>query len=208
MLLIPLLAEMEALSQEGTPVRQRHFLRFGKYHHGKEDVNLKEPRTITLLAWVIQTFVPLVITESNLFNFWDSLKNRAPISTFVSVSDLSFVILVLEHHINKWRIMGEFKRRTRRFMPERLARNIGGLLYPGGIAGKEAKRRFVDLQVYFQLTFYSINGSKANANMRMLQWALGQQTPPGAPFVLPPQPTTEEIANDVLHRVFHHLHMT
>ena len=145
------------------------------------------------------------------------MMTKTPIRNYVTPSDLAFGVLVLEHHLSKWRQQVQYKLETggRRLSGE-AARNLNGLVYHGGIAGEDAKRRFDSLAVYFFLNYYSGIGSDDELNMSRLQKVLDA----GIDFdinILEAQiqdydyqkndlPGMDEIKKDIIHCVFYYLH--
>ena len=113
-------------------------------------MDLSKTGVIGVLAWIIRHFVPLVADDPKLF--WGSMLARMPLKKYLSMTDLVFAILVLEHHMMKWRHLIHFQLETGRSPSEDFTQQSGGLLYRDGIAGEAAKQRFEDLYVYFSPT--------------------------------------------------------
>lgn len=193
---------METVSNSPTRVTRQHFLR---YANPKEAKSL--PRAIIFLAWIVRVFVPHVAEIGGCP--WECLRKQRPIPDYVTSSDIAFTVLVLEQHVVKWKKLAAHCREHGHDMGEELSRNVSGLLYPGGIAGAEAKRRFCSLHKYFQTLFFSPNCSKAQRNMANLQQEVNRLAPPEeASFNQVKQKHTQAvIENDVLHRVFYYMHM-
>lgn len=132
---------------------RRHLLQFDTNPScGVVAANLSQDKNFDALAWVIRHFVPLIVDDPQTFR--RSMLQKMPINTYMTFSDLAFAVLVLEHHILKWRNLVQFKLETGRAPPEEYVRQqSGGLLYKNGISGEEAKRRFNALCHYFFSNF-------------------------------------------------------
>ena len=178
-------------------------------------VDLSAPNTQRLLAWLVRHFVPLVVEDSK--EAWLAMMANTPIEEYVTPSDLAFVVLVLEHHIMKWRQLALFKLETGKLMSEEASRGVPGLLYPDGIAGKDAKRRFDALSLYFYMNFYRSPACPGQVdNMSRLQDLVNKMAKDDAVTLTDhvngwngtealKVPSLTDIQNDVLHRVFYYM---
>lgn len=195
----------------GKPYYRRHLLQFGGVNLSVAAADLTKEDTMQVLAWVIRYFVAHVAEDSK--RFWTSMVNGVPVVTYMTPSDLSFALLVLEHHIMKWRHLIQVRLETGEPVSPEYCRGARGLLYDGGIAGEEAKRRFDDLHVYFYSNFYSRANPHRERNVILLQKlvdTMAKRDSETIKFVeLAPDcretPTMEEISEDILHRVFYYM---
>jgi hypothetical protein len=132
---------------------RRHFLKFDTNPSGGVVVaNLSQDKTFDALAWVIRHFVPLIVDDPQTLR--RSMLQKMAINTYMTFSNLAFAVLVLEHHILKWRNLVHFEFKTGCAPPKEYARQqSGGLLYKNGISGEEAKMRFNALCHYFFTNF-------------------------------------------------------
>lgn len=155
--------------------------------------------------------MPLVADDPKLF--WGSMLARMPLKKYLSMTDLVFAILVLEHHMMKWRHLIHFQLETGRSPSEDFTQQSGGLLYRDGIAGEAAKQRFEDLYVYF---FSNFCAAKHPDNVRRLQAALDDMARNGSVSLKADikncgaggaavGPQSQQIQDDVLHRVFNYV---
>ena len=141
------------------------------------------------------------------------MRSGAPIRTYVTASNLAFLVLVFQHYISRWKWEAAQKRRK---LPGNFqgAKPVGEdgdqprLYYSDGIAGKMAKARFVFLQDYFQTWFFMKNSSVAAGNMRSLSKAVRKIGPPSNFIVMAPKRRIpdDQIVGDVVHSVFYQLH--
>lgn len=176
---------------------------------------LGNEKTMRILASIIRYFVPFVAENNN--KFWRSMLNCFPLDTYMTPSDLAFAVLVLEHHIMKWRHLLHYKLETGRTPSEEYSSRSLGLLYSGGIAGEEAKRRYNALSVFFFNNFYSPARPGSTQNMSRLQSMVDhaakievasiekQITQTAADVEL--ANSVGRIQNDILHRVFYYLYV-
>ena len=179
-----------------------------------EKADLANPATIAILAWVVRHFAPIV--SENPKEAWTKMMQKVPLKLYVTTSDLAFAVLVLEHHLVRWRKLIQFKLESGgRSMCEDLARTIGGLLYHEGIAGEEAKRRFDSLNVYFFLKFYNEADEESRLNMTRLQHVVDKGVDFDFEIVnmkirdaseMDPFPVSmADIQKDIRHRVFYYM---
>ena len=167
------------------------------------------------MVWLVRHFVPLVVDNSK--EAWEAMMKNTPIEEYVTPSDLAFVVLVLEHHIMKWRQLALFKLETGKLMSEDASRDVPGLLYPDGIAGKDEKRRFDALSLCFHMNFCRSPTCPGQVdNMSRLQAivdkvakddavVLGEHANGWKGTAALKLPSVSEVQNDVLHRVFYYM---
>ena len=179
-----------------------------------EKANLHSTTTITVLAWMVRHFAPIVSEAPQ--EAWTKMMQKVPLKQYVTTSDLAFAVLVLEHHLVRWRKLVQFKLESGgRSMCEDLARTIGGLLYHEGIAGEEAKRRFDSLNVYFFLKFYNEADEESRLNMTRLQHivdkgvdfdfeALDRKVKDASQVDVFPV-DMDDIQKDIRHRIFYYM---
>jgi hypothetical protein len=136
---------------------RKNFLQFDAStasNAGRAD--LTKDRAYDSLAWVICHFVPLVCDNPKTFRKF--MAEKQPLAFYMSYSDLAFAIVVLEHHMLKWRSLVGFQLETGQRPSEEFCRQqSGGLLYKGGISGEQAKRRFNGLCHYLFSNFCPSN---------------------------------------------------
>ena len=141
------------------------------------------------------------------------MLNGLPIVSYMTSSDLAFVVLVLEHHIMKWRHLRQVELETGKPVPDEYSREARGLLYDGGIAGQKAKPRFDDLNLYFFTNFYSRACPQREKNVMVLQ-KLVDGLAKGDSMDIESQlsdeklggVSMEKIQDDILHRVFYYMY--
>ena len=173
--------------------------------------NLSTEGPFGALAWIIRHFVPLVVDDPK--TFWGSMLACMPLAKYMSVTDLAFAVLILEHNMMKWRSLLQFELETGRHPTSKYCSQQSiGLLYTGGISGKEGKRRFRDLCSYFFYNFYADKCPQKERNAKKLQTALNSLARRendaiksgirafGASAAAP----VMEVQDDILHRVFYY----
>lgn len=163
------------------------------------------------MAWVVRHFVPYIAEDTQ--KFCQSMLDGVPVVTFMTSSDLAFAVLVIEHHIMKWRHLLQVELETGKPVPALYSKEAPGLLHCDGIAGREAKQRFDDLNVYFFTNFYSRASPHRQRNVGTLQRfvdglakgnsmdfenQISEEKLGGV--------SIEKIHEDILHRVFYYLH--
>lgn len=179
----------------------------------EEAADLTKEATVDVLAWVVRHFVPFL--SSNTCAFFESMVNGVPLPHYICHSDLAFAVLVLEHHIMKWRHLIQFELETGRPVPLEYSRQAKGLLYKDGIAGEEGKRRFDDLNVYFFNRFYSPACPERLKNVTLLQGLVDRRAKADIQEINATwqrssgwdDAVVQELQNDILHRVFYSLYM-
>lgn len=168
-----------------------------------------------LLASVVRHFLPLVVENKKLF--WTSLKDNAPLAKYVTASDLAFTVLVLEHHIAKWRHIVQMQKETGWPPSQEYSRKADELLlYPDGIAGEEAKRRFDVLTEYFHTYFFcpkkgprNIGVVESSVNTHVKSYPDNIQQEIDACLAVDQEMVNachEEIQEEVFHRVFYYMY--
>ena len=196
----------------------RHFLQFGTQQTvaPARAGDLTLDGTMVPLAWAVVHFVPLVLHRP-LELRQNMLSEESPIVDCITCSDLAFVVLVLEHHIMKWRHLIHWERETGEPPSDERSRTAIGLLYDGGMAGEAAKRRFDDLSLYFFMTFWSDATANKKRNVDRLERLTREIakeesseiaeiiSAPQQATILPPQEEQSELVDDVLHRVFYYI---
>lgn len=200
---------------------RKHFLHFGSPQNLRvAPANLSLNETMIALAWVVKNFVPLVTRQPGELR--DAMMSgEPPIFSIMTASDLALAVLIVEHHVMKWRHLIHWEEENGEPPTECYSRTAVGLLYQGGIAGVEAKRRFDDLSLYFFINFYGSGISphkQANADrLQALTCAMavedcptigqdGQEGTRVPPACIPSSEQMKEFQEDVVHRVFYHIH--
>jgi len=207
----PLIA-LEAKTPSG--YYRRHLLFFHRGTNAKklndsstDQLYKKDGGPVGALAWVIRHFVPLVVDEPG--RFFGSMLATKPLFDYMTVSDLAFAFLVLEHYMMKWRAMIHFELETGRPPSKDYSKQLPGLLYNGGISGREAKRRFGELCSYL----YSCV-EKNDRFLKKLQAAVdalarkdSNLIKARAGYFSSLVPSTADVEEYVLHRVFQCLYL-
>lgn len=205
-----ILSDIETACGGGSNIRRRHFLQFG----GSVGRAQQPPSQlqVKIVAWIVRVFIPLVASVREEGSPpWTSVFHDKPVNDYATSSDIAFVVLVLEHHVAKWKKVATYFRANRKPMGEQLERNVSGLLYPGGIAGAEAKERFHSLHRYFHILFFLPN-KFASQNMTILSEEVSKLSKDGCEpemtsLIGLDEPPRRAVENDIIHRVFYHLHM-
>ena len=197
------LPDIESLSPKGTYFSLERFLPLGQ----QADPIL--PSTFAFLASLIRHFAPLVCVRRDAA--YEMMRNGAPIDTYVTSSNIAFLVLVFQHYISRWKWEAARKRKK---LPgadqgtQQLQEDPPELHYSDGIAGKTAKAKFAFLRGYFQVWFFMKSSSKAASNMRTLSKAVRKIGPPSSFIVMAPQRrlSDDDIVGDIVHSVFYQLH--
>lgn len=202
-----------AMSQNFQPYYRRHLLQFGGVNLSVEAADLTKIGTIRILAWVVRYFVAHVSQDP--LSFWRSMAAGEPLQDYMTHSDLSLAVLVLEHHVMKWRHLLQVEQETGKPPSDEYSRKARGLLYDDGIAGEEAKRRFDTLCIYFYTNFYATSCPDATRSMNCLQNILDVAVRKDAALIQAYVTDSsgggiqgsllEDIKDDILHRVFYHI---
>ena len=192
---------------------RRHLLQFA---NNEEPADLSKSTSMTLLSWMIRFFVPLVSEDPRAS--WTSMVDGVGLDQYITPSDLAFTLLILEHHIMKWRYLVQVERETGSPPTDVYCNKATqGLLYEDGIAGETAKRRFDELHVYFYDSFYCSTNQKKVVQLAKLQTMVNKAAKhdsaaikstiakhdDGGQSLL----EDEETKEDILHRVFYYLHV-
>lgn len=206
--------------REFMTIYRRHLTQFGP---GEDAPDLSKQTNMVLLSWLIRYFVPVV--THNPGECWSSMIKGVYLDKYISSSDLAFAVLVLEHHIMKWRYILQFEWETGKPPTDMyIKRAKQGLLYDDGFTGEEAKKRFDQLNVYFYDNFYTNTEDKAKKQKKVLQLAQ-LQTRVNKAVANDAKAIEQSIAKynasrqhkaafedeetkqDILHRVFYYLHV-
>lgn len=139
------------------------------------------------------------------------MRSGAPFRTYVTASNLAFLVLVFRHYISRWKWEAARKRSKMAGLKRMKNEEEGDkpqLYYSGGLASKPAKAAFLHLQDFFQTWFYMKNSTKAAENMSLLSRAVHKIGLPSKFIVVPPKRTLsdDDIVGDVVHSVFYQLH--
>lgn len=192
---------------------RRHFLQFGNGGQSLDAADLSLDGTMASLAWVIRHFVPLVVEQPKVF--WESLLAGRPLNVYMTTSDLAFTILVLEHNMVQWHRLVLFQLETGGPPTAEYIQDVGGLLYKDGIAGREAKQRYDDLNVYFYRNFCTPACPKNERNLGRLQNQIAELVKVDSEAIKkrvkncgPPTAPIKPIQDDILHRVFTYVYNT
>ena len=139
----------------------------------------------------------------------------SPLQEYMTPSDLAFAIVVIEHYIIRWQLIYQTKVRGEKATTP--LNTSAGLLYDGGIAGREAKKRFDSLLVYVYENFYNTANQQSVLNMTRLQVLLDaakNEDPAALERDLGKVDTNahltdalQKIQNDVVHRVFYYMYV-
>lgn len=181
---------------------------------GKADAaNLRHSDTIHTLAWIIRHIVPHVSVKPGAV--LSSIHQKVSISQYVTNSDLAFSVLLLEHYISHWRLRLHVKLETAGESPslhEPTDAAFGGLVYPDGIAGMQAKNRYCSLCEYFFFNLFGNVREDAANNMRRLQHILDTgaafddellEAEESENFRNPPCRGSKEMTHEIYHRAFY-----
>jgi len=180
---------------------------------GTDSCNLKDEKTLKILATIVRYYVPFLCDYNNSKVFSNKLSKCTPLESFVTSSDLAFAVVLLEHHVMNWRHLIHYKQETGEDPPKDSMASSFGLFYEGGIAGESAKRRFNRLNVFFFMQFFSPVGENSSLNMSRLQTLVNKMVKYNTDDLdrLPsltelPHPLTD-IKSDIVHSVFFYLYV-
>lgn len=206
--------ELTAKSNGEKIHHRKELLKFGNTSSSdsadKENVQFCDD-TLSTLAWVICHFVGLVVERPR--TFWHSMHVGRKLEDYVTASDLAFAVLLLEQHMLEWRNHILYQQETGRREPDKSLMGCG-LLYKGGVAGKEAKARFQKLNLCFHANFYSRSCPHRLQNMAGLNDRVKHMVAADSkrvellidnhePFI--GKNLMKEIQDDILHRVFYYM---
>lgn len=193
---------------------RRHLLQFGTSDLAVNAANLSLDGTMGTLAWIIRHFVPLIVEQPKFF--WESLLSGRPLNQYMTTTDLAFTILVLEHHMMQWHRLVLFQLETGKIPSAQCIDHTDGLLYKGGIAGREAKQRFDNLNVYLYRNFCTNDCPQRQSNLSRLQRKVAELVRKDSDIIKrvvrnhgassPPPATLKAIQEDILHCVFYYMH--
>jgi hypothetical protein len=157
-----------------------------------------------------------LVTENGK-KFLTSMLQCSPLHTYLTASDLAFAILVLEHHVMNWRLAFQSNLEEGSEAEGLCCNKTTGLVYEGGIAGRQAKVRFDALQLYVFENFYSKAYPECAVRMNSIQALLDRtaQEDPDAiredveKFQKHAQLNNNmtTIRDNVLHRVFYYMYV-
>lgn len=168
---------------------------------------------IAALAWVIRHFVGVVVERPK--TFWHSMHLNRGIEDYITTSDLAFTVLLLEHHMMEWRSQIQHTRETGK--EATFLEKGQHLLYKDGIAGEEAKARFQQLTMHFQVNFYnrsSCRQREVSKKMTCLHGHLKQLVAADSERVTTNidnhgqfvgKAPMKDLQDDILHRVFYYM---
>jgi hypothetical protein len=135
----------------------------------------------------------------------------------MTASDLAFAILVLEHHVMNWHLTFHSKLEDGLEAEGLCGNETTGLVYKGGIAGRQAKEQFDALQLYVFGNFYSKAYPECAVRMNSIQTLLNrtaQEDPDAIREDVENFQKHAQLNNNmttirdyVLHRVFYYMHV-
>lgn len=174
--------------------------------------NLSDPTILSVLANVVRHFVPMVTDDGK--SFLSSMLQCSPLETYMTASDLAFAILILEHHLMSWRLAFQRKLEDGLEPKEHARKESMGLVYQGGIAGRQAKERFNALQLYVCENFYSKNSPDTMNRLQVLLNRAAREDPEAIRQDVEKFNKHAQlfgniltIGNDVLHRIFYYMYV-
>lgn len=191
-------------------------LQFGLSVHKAscDRADLSKDGPIGTLAWIIRHFVPLVVDDPK--KFWGSMLASMPLAKYMTITDLAFAVLVLEHNMMKWRSLLQYELETgQQPTREYCSQQSVGLLYSGGISGEDGKRRFRNLCTYFFYNFCADKCPQKDRNAKKLQATLNNLARKDSDSIKSSIRTfgsyattpVVEVQEDVLHRVFYYCYL-
>jgi len=207
---------------------RRHLLQFGKppslpsssSSSAGDTANLSNDGAIGALAWVVCNFVAYVVEDPKLF--WEAtLDESSQLAKCMRPSDVAFAVLVLEHHMIKWRHLIRYGLETGQLPSKEYTKEAPGLLYDQGIAGPVAKKRFDGLVLYFVSNFFARSSTDTAGNMRRLGDMVRGIAKPRSAWIkqkirrcsadnkavpVYSNDLIGDVEDDVLHRVFYYMH--
>jgi hypothetical protein len=133
----------------------------------KDHETLEAGNGLKLMTWCIFHFGPHAVDKSKLpqSRIWAEDKMQS----WLSCDDVAFVLLVLEHCINKWIRLYKWEELTKKKKTRREAELTKGSKFPSGsgISSKEGQARFLGLKTYIQRSYYD-DTEQANKNLGAL----------------------------------------
>lgn len=180
---------------------------------GTEFCDLKNEKTLKVLATLVRYYVPFLWDYNNSKVFCNKLLKCSPLESFVNSSDLAFAVVVLEHHIMNWRHLINYKQETGEEPPKDSMASSFGLFYEGGIAGAAAKNWFNRLNVFFFMQFFSPVGKNSSVNMSRLQTLVDKMVKYNTddidrlPSLTELPHSLNDIKSDIVHSVFFYLYV-
>jgi hypothetical protein len=215
----PCLAKESQNLSECSLTRERANYFEPAYHHTLRSfgngADLSNSRTLSVLAGVVRHFVFLVTKNGK--NFLTSMLQCSPLHTYMTASDLAFAILVLEHHVMNWRLAFQSKLEDGLEAEGLCCNETTGIVYEGGIAGRQAKEGFDALQLYAFENFYSKAYPECAIRMNSIQALLDRTAQEDPDAICEDVEKFEKhaqlnnnmttIRDDVLHRVFYNMHV-
>lgn len=214
------LEEIESFS-DNTYLDPDYFDKIGaSLHPGKRNKPRRVPdSTLGLLATIARHFLTLIpVNFSERCDsdqcYWENIDEKDPSTLkLLTPSNLAFLVLVLQHYLPRWK--WEAARRRRRTYGSKIT--LGEepkLFFVDGIAGKEAKDRFSQLEEYFRFRFFPSSRNhgtpqetQALDNMRRLLRILRKL--PGSMIHMSQNTiiSHDDLLSDILHYVFYKLEM-
>jgi hypothetical protein len=133
----------------------------------KDYETLEAGVALKLMTWCIFHFGPHAVDKSKLpqSRIWAEDKMQS----WLSCDDVAFVLLVLEHSINKWIRLERYEEFAKKKKTRKEAELTEGSKFPSGsgISSKEGQARFVGLKTYIQKSYYD-ETEQATKNLRAL----------------------------------------
>ena len=133
----------------------------------KDYETLEAGDALKLMTWCIFHFGPHAVDKSKLpqSRIWAEDKMQS----WLSCDDVAFVLLVLEHSINKWIRLSDYEIMAKRKKTRKEAEETKGSKFPSGsgISSKEGQARCVGLKTYIQKSYYD-ETEQATKNLRAL----------------------------------------
>ena len=172
--------------------------------------------TLGLLLSMVRHFVPLVAENGKMF--LNAMLECSPLHEYMTPSDLAFAIVVVEHHVMRWQLLFQCSRKKKEGQQGVTEPTSStGLVYEGGIAGRDAKQRFDALQMFIYENFYTAASPQSVLNMTRLQLLLDDATKADPASIQRDMKKSDShahltcaiqnIRNDVLHRVFYYMYI-
>jgi hypothetical protein len=180
---------------------------------------------VKILALVVRHFVPLLSNDPAKIHAL--MASGAAFNKWMTASDLALAILILEHHIVRWRslILCQLENGDCGSKNPAAAGNSScsclcsqekggclccqekGLLHKGGIGGESAKIRFEGMSVNFYHHLTNSKDSTAALLHTSVQDLIKANPPSNLEKVVGSAPTRiTELQDSIIHRVFFYMH--
>lgn len=177
------------------------------------EADLDNAAPIQTLAWVLRFITPYVSIKPGAM--LSNLQQKVPLERYVTVSDLAFSVVLMEHYSCTWKAEAHFNLESgadgQNNGKKATFGQDGQLFYEGGLAGEQAKRRYASLCKYFYLNFFSDVREEAPYNLDRLQYVVDRGTEfeperldaeTQEAFQNPPTSAHREMVSEITHRVY------